>query len=293
MRTENTVDRKPEIISPATPMTTPTSNFNPNSTILELILTLRSCFQLQHSEVAAILQSREDQLKQNISDLKNREDKLNFNNIELKNQLRTVTNKCTSLEASRESFAAEKERFEAEVKKFKAEREKFAIEKERVEAELKKCKAECEEYRDDKLVAKYELEKARSEANLDLEKARSEANLNLEKARSEASLDLKMWREKAVISAERYEKRIAELDKEKKDEVEGMRVEIVKLRDEIVGLVEGKKKAEKLATYWENLYKQVEPKLMKLENDVLMIFASHPVVGKTVEELRNPLKSGF
>ncbi|KAL8091280.1 uncharacterized protein LOC141698109 isoform X2 [Apium graveolens] len=260
MQPQNTVDRKPEIVSPATPITTPISTFNPNATILELILKLRSCFQLRDSEeVAAILQSREDKMKQNITDLKNREDKLNLSNIELKNQLRSLTGKCTCLEASREKFAVEKERFEAELKKYKAEREKFDVEKERIEAEIKKCKAECEEYRDDKLMAKYELEKAR--------------------------LDLNMWREKEVISAERYEKRIAE----KEDENERMRVEIVKLREEIVGLVDGKKKAENLAPYWENLYKQVEPNVMKLENDLLMIFASYPVLGKSVEELlRSP-----
>lgn len=269
MQSEDTVDRKPEIVSPATPITTPTSNFNPNATILELILKLRSCFYLQESEeVAAILQSREDKLKQNISDLKNREDKLNLNNIELKNQLRSLTNKCTSLEAIRENFAVEKERIEAELKKY----EKFAVEKERIEAELKKCKAECEELRDDNFLAKYELDKAR--------------------------LDLKMWREKEVISGDKYEKRIAELEKEKKDESEGMRVENVKLRDEIGGLVDGKKKAEKLATYWEKVYKQVEPEVMKLENDLLMILASYPVLGKSVEELlRSPPvvnpKSGF
>ncbi|KAK1381693.1 hypothetical protein POM88_019428 [Heracleum sosnowskyi] len=263
MRPQNTVDRKPEIVSPATPISTPTSTFNPNSTILELILKLRSCFQLQDSEeVAAILQSREDKLKQNITDLKNREDKLNLNNIELKSQLQTLTQKCTSLEANRENFAAEKER---------------------IEADLKKCKEECEVYKDDKISAKYELEKVR--------------------------LDLKMWREKEDVAVERYEKRIAELEREKKDESERLRVEnlrireefekerakgkeeVVRLKGEIVGLIEVKRKAEETSRYWERNYKQCEPRVVKLEKNLSEMLRKDPVLGKVVEKaplLRNP-----
>ncbi|KAK1391282.1 hypothetical protein POM88_010338 [Heracleum sosnowskyi] len=80
------------------------------------------------------------------------------------------------------------------------------MEKERTEAELKKCKAECEVYKDDKISAKYELEKVR--------------------------LDLKMWKEKEDVAVERYEKRIAELEREKKDERELLRVENLRIREE-------------------------------------------------------------
>ncbi|KAK1381696.1 hypothetical protein POM88_019431 [Heracleum sosnowskyi] len=245
------------------PLLTPTSTFNPNATILELILKLKSCFQLQDSEeVAAILQSREDKLKQNITDLKNREDKLNLNNIELKNQLQTLTNKCTSLEVNCKNFATEKER---------------------TEAELKKCKAECEVYKDDKISAKYELEKVR--------------------------LDLKMWREKEDVAVERYEKRIAELEREKKDESERLRVEnlrireefekerakgkeeVVRLKGEIVGLIEVKRKAEETSRYWERNYKQCEQRVVKLEKNLSEMLRNEPVLAKVVEKaplLRNP-----
>ncbi|KAK1357960.1 hypothetical protein POM88_051216 [Heracleum sosnowskyi] len=61
--------------------------------------------------------------------------------------------------------------------------------------------------------------------------------------------------------------------------------DLEKRKDEIVGLVDGKKKAEELATYWEDKYKQVEAKVMKLENDMVMIFASYPVLEKSVEKI--------
>ncbi|KAK1381686.1 hypothetical protein POM88_019421 [Heracleum sosnowskyi] len=378
MRPQDAVDQKPEFVFPATPISTPTSTFNPNATIIELVLTLRSCFQLQDfEEAAAILQSREDKLKQNITGLKNREDKLNLNNIELRNQLQNVTNKCASLEANRENFAVEKERIETELMKCKAEREKFAVEKERIETELKKsraegekfgvekerietelmkCKADHEKFAVEKEIIETELKKSRAEREkFGVEKERIETELmkckaerekfaveeerietelmkceadrekfGVEKKRIQAELkkcksdcdvyrddklstkyelekirlELKMWREKEVICVERYENRIAELEKERKDESEGMRGKIVKLqedlekrKDEIVGLVDGKKKAEELATYWEDKYKQVEAKVMKLENDMVMIFASYPVLEKSVEKvllLRNP-----
>lgn len=267
MRPGDAVDRKPEIVSP---VTTRASTFDPNATILELILKLRSCFQLKDSEqVAEILQTREDKLKQIISDLKIREDELNLNNIELKNQLQTLTKRCTSLET---------------------DHNKFALEKQLIEAELNKCKSECEEYRDDKVSAKYELEKVR--------------------------LDLKMLREKEDIAIERYEKRIADLEKVKNAECDRLRVEIEKVREELEkerlkgkeeevkmkgemdGLVDGKRKAEEEARYWETNYKQCEPRVMKLEKDITMML-SDPVLAKIVDKaplLRNPpaikLKSG-
>lgn len=264
MRPEHTVDRKPDIVSPATPVITPTSTFNPNATILELILKLRSCFQLQDSEeVAAILQSREDKLKQNVTDLRNREDKLNSKNIELKNQLQTLTDKYTTLEANCKNFA---------------------VEKERIQAELRKCETECIAYSDDKLSAKYELEKVR--------------------------LDLKMCREKEDVAVVRYEKRIAELEREKKDEIEGMRVENLRVREELdkerakgkeevsrlkgemAGLIEVKRKAEESSRFWERNYRQCEPRVLKLEKNLAELLSNDPVLVKVVEKaaplLRNP-----
>ncbi|KAL8091279.1 uncharacterized protein LOC141697581 isoform X2 [Apium graveolens] len=257
------IDRKPEIVSPATPISTPTTTFNPNATILELILKLRSCFQLQDSEqVAAILQSREDKMKQNITDLKNREDKLNLNNIELKNQLKTLTEKNKSIETNRESFD---------------------VEKERIEKELKKCKAECEVYRDDQISTKYELERVR--------------------------LDLKMSREKEDVAVERFEKRIAELEKEKEAERERFRVEIekvkeelerergkgkeevVRLKGEMVGMIEVRRKAEETSRFWERNYKQCEPRVVKLEKFISEMLRNDPVLLKVVEKaplIRNP-----
>ncbi|WOG86349.1 hypothetical protein DCAR_0205552 [Daucus carota subsp. sativus] len=281
--TRNDVDSKPEIVSPATRISAPTTTFSPNASILDLILKLRSCFQLKDSEeVANILQCREDKLKQNITDLKNREDKLNMHNIELKSQLQALIEKCASLETRREKFAGEKGE---------------------IESELKKYKVECEGYKDKNHLVKYELEKVR--------------------------LDLKMLKEREEMSVERYERRIVELEKEGKEERERLHVEVVKLREElenervkgreelekervkgreeldkervkgreevekvrgeVAGLIEGKRKAEESARCWKMRYEKCYPRVVKLEEELLVMLGNDPVLGKAVEKwIRSP-----
>ncbi|KAK1381699.1 hypothetical protein POM88_019435 [Heracleum sosnowskyi] len=67
--------------------------------------------------------------------------------------------------------------------------------------------------------------------------------------------------------------------------------EVVRLKGEIVGLIEVKRKAEETSRYWERNYKQCEQRVVKLEKNLSEMLRNEPVLAKVVEKapfLRNP-----